>query len=101
MKVSTIVEAIVINGILLWVLQWVEGEQAARASYAAQEGLTFTTYRSLFTYATVLSGRNLQLISPYTLDWVQILGVSLVLIDLYYVYGAIRRIRESAKSPAS
>jgi hypothetical protein len=86
-----LVEALLINAVLILALLWVTGEQSARASYAVQRGLTFSVTRSLFTYVTTLSSSSGQLSSPPTLDWIQVIVFALFLIDLYYVYGAVRR----------
>lgn len=87
---------LIANAALLLALVWVMGEQASRAAYAAQEGLSLIVSRSLFTYTTTLAGRNGQLTSPPTLDWVQVIILGLGLFDLYYVYKSLKSRKTAA-----
>ncbi|MDV3276944.1 MAG: hypothetical protein LYZ69_00580 [Nitrososphaerales archaeon] len=99
MKLSTIAEAVVLNVVLVSALYWVILEQANRAGYAAQEGLAFLFARFPLSFTTTLSGRNGQLTSPLTLDWVQAIVLALVILDLIYVYGIVRPRSAQARSP--
>jgi hypothetical protein len=91
LKVREIAEALVINAILLAALYWVTIEQATRAAYATQEGLAFLIARFPLTLTTTLSGRNGQLTSPLTLDWMQLIVLALLVVDSIYAYGFVRR----------
>jgi hypothetical protein len=90
MKFSRVAEVLVTDAILIAALLWVLSEQAARASYAVQEGFSVVVSRSLFYVMTTLSKGTGQLSSPPTLDWVQVLLVALIACNAYFAYVALR-----------
>ncbi|MDV3244169.1 MAG: hypothetical protein LYZ66_03190 [Nitrososphaerales archaeon] len=83
------VEVVAANFILLLLLYWVSVDQAARAAYAAREGLAFIFTRSILTQSSTLYGSSGPLSSPLTLDWEQLLLLALVAFDLLFAYGEI------------
>lgn len=93
MKAGWVAKVLGTNVVLLILLYLVEQAQAARAAYAASEGLAFDIGRSVLVQTSTLSGRGAPLVSPLTLDWLQVLLFALVLLDLYFFYGAVRKPR--------
>jgi hypothetical protein len=45
---------------------------------------------SIFTKTLALGVNGNTLTSPLTLDWIQVLGLALLLVNLWYVYGLLR-----------
>ena len=80
-------------GILYFVMQ----DLAWRASFAESEPrpLSLSTTYSLFIRAFRITGNTIRipngLVSPPALDWVQVIVVSLVVVNGLYVFSRLRR----------
>ena len=77
--------------LILQDLQW-------RSSYAAAEGLSPSYSYSVLTQFFAISGGGATLTSPPTLDWVQLLVVVLVVLNVWYAYRSLRRRNLDVKS---
>ncbi len=64
---------------------------AWRSGYASQKGLAPSYFYSLLTQSFSMTGKGLALQSPLTLDWVQLIAVVLVVLNVWYLYGILRR----------
>jgi hypothetical protein len=66
-----------------------------RASYAKSENLTPRTDYSLFFRVLTITGNAIQipkgLVSPPTLDWVQVVVALLVIVNGFYAFSTLRR----------
>jgi hypothetical protein len=93
LKAGWVAKVLGTNAVLLILLYLVEQAQAARVAYAANEGLAFDIGRSVLVQTSTLWGQGGPLVSPLTLDWIQVLLFVLVLLDLYFCYGAVRKPR--------
>lgn len=80
----------VVDLVLLGALYFIVQNLQWRASYAASEGLTPSYSYSLLWNVFQMSGRAFPLQSPPTLDWVQLLAAILAVLNLVYVYTALR-----------
>lgn len=85
------VKLVVFDAFALAALYFVLDDLAARNSYAVSEGLTPGASYSIFTRMFSIGGRSIPLVSPPTLDWVQVIVVVLVVVDLAFVYPALLR----------
>lgn len=93
LKVGWVAKVLVTNAVLLTLVYLVEQAQATRVAYAASEGLAFDIARSLLVQTSTLWSQGGPLVSPLTLDWIQVLLLALVLSDLYYFYGVVKKSR--------
>ncbi|MBI3858924.1 MAG: hypothetical protein HY296_01595 [Thaumarchaeota archaeon] len=81
----TLLDAILILAIVL-----VLGDLADRAAYARLEHFVpSATYFPFVSTFTIL-GANIPLVSPPTLDWVQVLAAALVISNVYFVLTGLR-----------
>ncbi len=67
-------------------LYFVEYNVAWRNAYARSEGLLPSTGYAPFLKYFLIEGASVPLRSPPTLDWVQVLLVSLVVVNAFYFY---------------
>ena len=81
----------------LAILYFVLQDLAWRKSYAESEGLTISTKYSLFVRIPKISNGGpmvkLSLVSPPALDWVQVIVVTLVLVNGFYAFRMLRASR--------
>lgn len=93
MKAGWVAKVLGINAVLLILVYLVEQAQAARVAYATSEGFAFDIGRSLLVQTSTLWSQGGPLVSPITLDWIQVLLLALFLFDLYFLYGAFKKSR--------
>lgn len=101
---STILYMIAINIVLLALIAWVFGDRAYRDEYWRSMGFTPTTSYSPFFYITSAVNGSTYIQGQLTLDWTQVLGALLVIIDVVFVIGVIRgrrRARAGTTAPPS
>ena len=73
-----------------------------RAAYAVTEHLSAGTAYSPLIRVLTVSGRSIPLVSPATLDWVQILILIAVVANGLFVYDLYRELRKrSQRTPVS
>ena len=93
MKVSSIINLTVFNGIGIFLAALVAGDQAWRLSYWHSLGFTpNTTYYPFFLITSATKGSD-TIPGQLTIDWLQVLVVVLVIVDLFVLIGYIRRKR--------
>jgi hypothetical protein len=78
------------NVILLALIWWVFQDYAYRASYWRGMGFTPSTSYSPFFYVTTAVRGSTFIQGQLTLDWTQVLGALLVIIDVVFIIGALR-----------
>ncbi len=89
--VRTGVKVILADAVLLVAGYFVLLDLQWRSAYAASEGLAPSYSYSPFTKFFTLSGRSLPLVSPPTLDWVQVSAALLVVLNVWYLYRILTR----------
>ena len=52
----------------------------------------------VFTRFFTMTGNGVRLVSPPTLDWVQLLSLALVVVNVWFVYAVVKRMRPRAQS---
>lgn len=74
-------------------LYYVLQDLAWRASYVTSEHLTPSTAYSFFFHTFTISGGTVQfpLVSPPTLDWVEVIVVSMIIVNGYYLFQVLHR----------
>lgn len=93
MKAGWAAKVLGTNAVLLILVYLVEQAEAARVAYATSEGFAFDIARFPLVLTSTLWSHGGPLVSPLTLDWIQVLLLALVLLDLYFFYGAFRKPR--------
>ncbi len=96
--VRTGVKVLGVDSVLLVTEYLVLQDVLWRSAYASSEGLSPSYSYSLLTQFFTMAGRSLVLESPPTLDWVLVLLVVLVILNLWYSIVAIRRWRRGNTS---
>ncbi|MDA4124613.1 MAG: hypothetical protein OK438_04080 [Thaumarchaeota archaeon] len=89
---------LVVDAVLLLSAYLVLQDLAWRSGYASQNGFTPSYLYSVLTQSFSMTGKGLALQTPLTLDWVQIIAVLLVVVNVWYLYGIVTR-RSNANSP--
>ena len=91
MKLSSLVEAVFANAVLLYLISLVRDDQASRLGYWNSIGFSANPSYSLLTlrYSSLKGATSIPGLS--TLDWVQVLIVALVLIDAYFVLDTFQK----------
>lgn len=98
MKGAKVLEALAVNIVLLLGIYFVLGDVATRTAYAAGKGMSYTFAQLFLVETSTLQGSSGGLQSPLTLDWVQLLLVVLVVVDVLYFYGWLERRRATPKA---
>jgi hypothetical protein len=102
---SSLVYLVATNAILLVLIWWVFQDYAYRASYWRSMGFTPSTTYSPFFYVTSAVRGSTYIQGQVTLDWTQVLGAVLVVIDVVFLIGVLRRrsradgLADSSKGP--
>jgi hypothetical protein len=83
-------------------LQW-RSAYASSIHYACEGPCSYTASfsRSILTQFFTMTGNNASLTSPPTLDWVQLLVLALVLINVWYGYSFIFERRKEGSNAAA
>ncbi|MBI3840577.1 MAG: hypothetical protein HY297_01240 [Thaumarchaeota archaeon] len=93
---SRLFKVLVANAVILVAEYLVIRDIQGRTAYAARQGLSPSYSYSILTQFFTLVRGSTTLQSPPTFDWVQGLVAVLVLVNLWYAYGALRRGRTSS-----
>jgi hypothetical protein len=105
--VRTVFKVLASDVVLLIALFYVVQDLQWRTSYAASPHAgTPHGYSSSFAYGLLtrfftMSGGRVSLTSPPTLDWVQVIALILVVINVWFVYTTLARRRVSKISQAA
>jgi hypothetical protein len=99
MKFDTMVKIAVPNLVLLALIWEVLQDDAGRIAYFQTLGFTPTTHYYPFFFVTTAVHGSTYIPGLLTLDWVQVLGVVLLLLDLSFVIGYVRRQRSMGAPP--
>jgi len=98
-----IADVLLITGLyyVLLDLQW-RSAYASSLHYACEGPCSYTASfsRSILTQFFTMSGNNSSLTSPPTLDWVQLLVLALVLINVWYGYSFLFERRKTGSAAA-
>lgn len=94
MRLFWLAKVLAVDGLLLLGAYAVLGDVSSRVGYAQREGLSFTFAYSLFIKTSDLSGRGSQLVSPPTLDWIQVLVLVAVVANVLFLAELVGERRE-------
>jgi len=95
---SGIVKVLLVDLVLVVFAYFVLQDLAWRDSYAASRGYSAVTAFSLLTRRLDLKNGATSLVSPFTLDWIQVVIALLIIVNVAYVFGAVRGSRPSVKA---
>jgi hypothetical protein len=98
MKFDTMVKIAVPNLVILALIWEVLQDDAGRIAYFQTLGFTPTTHYYPFFFITTAVDGNTYIPGLLTLDWVQVLAVILLLLDLSFIIGYVRRQRSTVAS---
>ena len=98
------VVVLLLDALLLVALFYVSSDMAWRTAYAMTphghtSGYSVSFSYSLFTQIFTMSAGGATLASPPTLDWIQVLGVAIVLLNGWYLYTAYSKGRPHPAAP--
>ncbi|MDA4113278.1 MAG: hypothetical protein OK474_04445 [Thaumarchaeota archaeon] len=93
MKFDTMVKVAVPNLVILALIWEVVQDDAGRIAYFESLGFTPSTHYYPFFYITTAVKGASYIPGLLTLDWVQVLAVVLLVLDLSYVLGYVRKQR--------
>ena len=79
------------NAILLLLIWWVFRDYAYRAAYWRSIGFTPSTAYWPFSFVTSAANGSTYIQGQLTLDWTQVLGALLVVIDVAFLIRVLRR----------
>ena len=99
MKFDTMVKIAVPNLVILALIWEVLQDDAARIAYFQTLGFTPSTHYYPFFYITTAVDGTTYIPGLLTLDWVQVLAVVLLLLDLSFIVGYMRRQRSMMAPP--
>ncbi len=105
MKISSIIELVLVNAILIYLISLVRSDQASRLQYWDRIGFSPSSVYSAFTLRYPAVSGSVSIPGLPTLDWVQILFAILVVMDIYYVASALgrrrRQLQDAGTTPAT
>jgi hypothetical protein len=99
MKFDTMVKVAVPNLVILALIWEVVQDDAGRIAYFQSLGFTPSTHYYPFFYITTAVKGASYIPGLLTLDWVQVLAVVLLVLDLSYVLGYTRQQRSMTTLP--
>ena len=103
---NTMLKVMVLDAVLLVALALVLGDLQWRVDYASTRNGYKPAYAAAFAYSLLtrtfsMTGGAIQLTSPLTLDWVQVISVALVVVNGWYFYGLLRKRAGKPEMPTS
>ncbi len=99
MKFDTMVKIAVPNLVILALIWEVLQDDAGRIAYFQALGFTPSTHYYPFFFVTTAVDGSTYIPGLLTLDWVQVLAVALLLLDLSFIIGYMRRQRSMRAPP--
>ena len=105
-NMRTYIAVLLVDALVLVALFYVNADWQWRIAYAASphghtSGYVPSFSYSLFTQIFTMSSSGVSLASPLTLDWIQVLGVALVIINGWYLYSTYAKRKTPPASPAN
>ena len=92
----------IFDALILVLLYFIFQDLAWRTSYAESEGFTLhTTFLPLIRFPTITGNVQTPLASPAVLDWAQVLFILLVIVNVSYIFSAIKERRRNESEPAN
>jgi len=88
------------NAILLLLIWWVFRDYAYRAAYWRSIGFTPSTAYWPFSFVTSAANSSTFIQGQLTLDWTQVLGAVLAVIDVAFLIRVLRRRSRAKAAPA-
>jgi hypothetical protein len=105
MRLSSVVEFVLLNAIVIYLIALVRSDQASRLQYWNRIGFTPSSVYSAFTLRYPAVNGMVSIPGLISLDWVQILLVLLIVVDVYQVASALggrrRRIQNALETASS
>ncbi|MDG6985248.1 MAG: hypothetical protein JRM73_00690 [Nitrososphaerota archaeon] len=94
-------QVLIADALLLALLFFVESDLQGRVAYAETvhghtSGYIPSFSYSLFTQVFTMTGSGVSLSSPPTLDWIQVLGAVLIVLNCWYLYTVLAHNRKPA-----
>jgi hypothetical protein len=83
-------KVLLVDVVLLVFAYYVQEDLDWRSSYAAFRGYSPTTHYSLLIRTFQMVGGGVPLQSPPTLDWIQVVILILIVVNVSYLYGVLR-----------
>ncbi len=87
--VRTSVKVVLLDVVLLLSLYFVLQDLAWRTSYAAYRGFSPSFSYSVLTRFLMMTDQTGTLVSPDTLDWIQVLVVVFAAVNLWFIYKSV------------
>lgn len=100
LRIVSLIEVLVVNGILIALFLWITGDYAFRASYWASEGFTPTMVRYPLFFLTSAEKGSISIPGQLTVDWQQIVPLLLAVVDAIYLSSLFRSRRRETLTPA-
>jgi lipid-A-disaccharide synthase-like uncharacterized protein len=85
MKISSIVQIVLVNAILIALMVLVREDQLARFDYWSSIGFAGKTVYSILMLRYPATSDHVSIPGLPTLDWVQVFLIVIVLLDVYYL----------------
>jgi type III secretory pathway component EscU len=99
-SLSSMVFIVSSNAIILLLIWWVFRDYAYRAAYWRSMGFTPSTAYHPFSFVTSAIRGSTFIQGQLTIDWTQVLGAVLVIMDAAFLIGALRRRSGAEAAPA-
>lgn len=99
MKISSLINLIVFNGVALVLAALVYDDRVWRVGYWDSLGFTPTTRYYPFFYITSAVKGSTTISGLLTVDWLQVILVAMAVVDIGFVVGQLRN-RRAAPAPA-
>jgi hypothetical protein len=98
--VARLAKVLVADALLIVAGYFVAVDLQWRSSYAVSEGLAPSTSYLPFVRLFTMAGRAFPLQSPPTLDWLQTLVAAFIVLNLWYVFTALRKGGDRESQPS-
>lgn len=95
-----ILKVALVDAVLLVFAYYVLQDLSWRDSYAASRGFSASTSFSLLTRRLELTSGGTTLVSPPTLDWIQVVIALLIIVNVAYVVGVLRGPKQNSVKAA-
>ena len=90
MKLSSLIEVLVVNAFLIPLLLLITENYGLRSAYWASEGFTSTTVRYPFFFITSAVRGNTHIPGLLSVDWQQVVLVVLVAVDAVFLWSVTK-----------
>jgi hypothetical protein len=99
MKASQVARIVLTNAVIIGLISLVLEDDSGRLAYFRSLGFTTSTAYYPFFYITSAVNGSTYIAGQLTLDWVQVLAVALLVLDLGFVLPYLRRRGQPGPEP--